>query len=200
MTPTLAGWLTLSGSSGPPRLPWDSGLLGCAHLRLGAWVEWAHPRQAHLLCSRSLWSWLAGALGIPQRDSWVGSLPGQSVHGPSTFVLARGSLFTKAWTNSSGPMCRSCSCSREITGVRKRRKGCPLGARHGPTALLTGGPTALFRVVTELSTILRMSAPPFLCPGAAAFHGGRVSVSTGSASPQNWVIAMTCSLPGRPGG
>ena len=121
MTPTLAGWLTLSGSSGPPRLPWDSGLLGCARLRLGAWVEWAHPRQAHLLCSRSLWSWLAGALGIPQRDSWVGSLPGQSVHGPSTFVLARGSLFTKAWTNSSGPMCRSCSCSRENRSQEKEK-------------------------------------------------------------------------------
>ena len=59
-----------------------------------------------------------------------------------------------------------------------------------------GGSTALFRVVTELSTILKMSAPPFLCPGAAAFHGGRVSVSTGSAcgvrylgnQAQNWVI------------
>ena len=70
----------------------------------------------------------------------------------------------------------------------------------GPLPFSRGGPTALFRVVTELSTILRMSASPFLCPGAAAFHGGQVSVSTGSASPQNWVIAMTCSLLGRPGG
>lgn len=62
---TLAGWLTLSDSSRPPRLPWDSGLLGCASLRLGAWVEWARPRQAHLLCSGPLWSWLSWCSGNP---------------------------------------------------------------------------------------------------------------------------------------
>lgn len=111
------------------------------------------------------------------RDSWVG-VPAWTVR-PRAFylVLARGSLFTKAWTNSSGPMCRSCSCTRK-RGVSKRRKGCPLGAWHGPTALPHGGSTALFRVVTELSTILKMSAPPFLCPGGC-FSRGRVSVSTG---------------------
>ena len=44
----LAGWVTRPGSSRPPRLPWDSGLLGCDGLGLGAWVEWARPLQAHL--------------------------------------------------------------------------------------------------------------------------------------------------------
>lgn len=44
----LAGWVTRPGSSRPPRLPQDSGLLGCDGLGLGAWVEWARPLQAHL--------------------------------------------------------------------------------------------------------------------------------------------------------
>lgn len=148
-----------------------------------------------------LWSWLSWCSGNPT-EGLVG-------RGPCLDSLSTG-LLPLCWPE--GPCsqkpgqtpqvrCAAAVPAAERRGVRKRRKGCPLGAQHGPTALfMGGGPTALFRVVTELSTILRMSASPFLCPGAAAFHGGQVSVSTGSASPQNWVIAMTCSLLGRPGG
>lgn len=66
-----------------------------------------------------------------------------------TFVPSRGSLFTKAWTNSSGPMCLSRSCTGEGRRVRRegrcgegvhvgRQQGCHQGGKCGrnvPTSL-----------------------------------------------------------------
>lgn len=46
-----------------------------------------------------------------------------------TFVPARGSLFTKAWTNSSGPMCLSRSCMGRGE-ESERREGHMPGRRH----------------------------------------------------------------------
>lgn len=57
---------------------------------------------------------------------------GDSPSAPPTFVLARGSLFTKAWTNSSGPMCRSRSCREGAEWVQEGRYGEGVPCRGAP--------------------------------------------------------------------
>lgn len=59
-----------------------------------------------------------------------------------TFVPSRGSLFTKAWTNSSGPMCLSRSCTgREKS--QKRGKVWGGGTRRGGSKCGRNVPTSL---------------------------------------------------------
>lgn len=100
-------------------LPQDSGLLGWrsaggmdATPQSPLALPWAPRKLAQLTL-----------MEFPREASGLGSLVEQPVQGPSTFVLAKGSLFTKAWTNSSGPMCRSRSCTRREKRSRERQEG-----------------------------------------------------------------------------
>lgn len=87
-----------------------------------------------------LWSWLSWCSGNPT-EGLVG-------RGPCQDSLSTG-LLPLCWPE--GPCsqkpgqtpqvrCAAAVPAAERRGVRKRRKGCPLGAQHGPTALFTGGP------------------------------------------------------------
>lgn len=85
---------------------------------------------------------------------------GDSPSAPPTFVLARGSLFTKAWTNSSGPMCRSRSCREGAEWVQEGRYG---------EGVPTGGPA-----VVPQPLVLHSGAgdPVSGCHRARAFPAG----------------------------
>lgn len=98
-----------------------------------------------------------GAEGVPQRDQWL--LKRQPVQGTYTFVLARGSLFTKAWTNSSGPMCLRRSC---VGRERRSQKPEVMGAWHSAPAgyCLLGHPQ---RVSGHLPVSLGLCNPVLGC-------------------------------------
>lgn len=194
MPSTLAGWLD------PGRLVWPSqaslGLraAGMCPPQARAWVEWARPRQAHLLCSGPLWSWLSWCSGNPT-EGLVGR--GPCLDSPSTGLLP---LCWPEGPCSQKPgqtpqvQCAAAVPAPEREESAKGERGVHWAPGMGPPPFSRG----LHSPVPgcQLSTILKMSAPPFLCPGAAAFHGGRVSISTGSAcgvrylgnQAQNWVI------------
>lgn len=97
----------------------DSGLLGwrgTGGVDATPQSPLALPRAPRKLAQLTL-------MEFPREASGLGSLVEQPVQGPYTFVLAKGSLFTKAWTNSSGPMCRSRSCTRREKRSREREEG-----------------------------------------------------------------------------
>lgn len=132
------------------------------------------PAKPTSYCSALLWSW--AELVLPGESHggtrWVG-VPAWTVR-PRAFYLCAGQrvLVHKAWTQTPQVQC-AVSVPKKFRkrGVSKRRKGVHWAPGMGPPPF-HGGSTALFRVVTELSTILKMSAPPFLsAQGLLLFTG-----------------------------
>lgn len=124
------------GSAPPLHPPWvgdqlaSPGLRDCRGSRPLGWVaSWrdtggvdtAPPSPSALLWAPP--KLLLTLVTFPRGTSGGGDAAGTDVQGPSTFVLAKGSLFTKAWTNSSGPMCRRRSCTRRERRSRERGEG-----------------------------------------------------------------------------
>lgn len=119
-----------------------------------------------------------------------------------TFVPARGSLFTKAWTNSSGPMCLSRSCMGRGE-ESERREGHTLGRR-----LLLGAIKGTVRVASvagrcQLPSITSLWGPFSLCIytephvlGVRSAHSyyqhGGLSCCSGKLGEQPLLLPVPC--------